>query len=74
MKTLFDQLTSTELKHLAILIGFSKSEAGFRNVLREIEALPKYFTMGDAAIAYFEHQLKTYKAYKAELEVDALIS
>lgn len=55
MNSLYDQLAVTELKSVAILIGFDSLSSGFRNNLREIEALPKPFTIGDAARAYVAH-------------------
>ena len=74
MKTLFDQLTATELDSIALLVGFPRSGPGLKNVLREIEALPLDFKLGDAVVAFLEHQLAIYKGYQAERQAEALAS
>lgn len=52
MSSLYDQLDETELSAVATLIGAKGNNAGFRIHMRDIEALPEPFTMGQAAVAY----------------------
>lgn len=56
--TLLDQLRKTQLDALALLVGADFAGATLRNNLREVPALPRGFTLGDAAIAYLEHRLE----------------
>lgn len=59
-KDLFEQMSTTGLASLALLLGFdalvhAPEAAGFRCNLREIRPLPEGFTIGDAKKAYLQH-------------------
>lgn len=62
MRTLLDQLTEDERYMLALLIGADSKCAHFRNMMREIPALPGSFTVGEAAEAYCAQIVKFLKA------------
>lgn len=56
-RNLLDQLGIQQRQAMALILGFSSNTVdngacGFRNVLRDIPALPDGFTIGDAMRAY----------------------
>lgn len=55
--TLLDQMGKAQLDALGQLVGADFVGPTLRNYLREVPALPRGFTLGDAAVAYLEHRL-----------------
>lgn len=57
MPSLYEELTPGERLGVAGLLGFGDDGAGFRNNLRDIQAPPQPYTLGDAARLYINFLL-----------------
>ncbi|WP_416052778.1 hypothetical protein [Cupriavidus basilensis] len=75
-RDLFEQMTPTGLRCLALCIGFDYSDdaacAGFRNALRDMAPLPDDFTIGDAVDAYIAHLVAMRSAVRASSTTESL--
>lgn len=68
MSSLYDQLGESELSIVATLVGSTSECIGFRLHLRNIEALPEPFKMGDVVVAYGKHLEKRFSEFLESVE------